>query len=140
MKRRYFLLIPPLLLKASNSFGFKPEEILKDTNAEQRARTLSKEIRCLVCQNQSIDDSNADLASDLRNIIRKMIVNGKTNNEIKEYLVTKYGDFILMKPPINAKTIILWTSPFWLSLFGALIIFSSLRSRPKEKNKSEDLN
>ena len=137
MKRRYFLLLLPFLLKTSYAFGFKPEEVLKNIDSEERARILSKEIRCLVCQNQSIDDSNADLASDLRKLIRQKIIDGKTNAEIKEFLVLKYGDFILMKPPVNSKTIFLWTAPLWLSISGMLIIFYSYSSRSKEKNKSE---
>ena len=88
--------INPLILKA-----IEPEEILSNSAFENRARNLSKGIRCLVCQNQTIDDSDSELAKDLRSIIRKKIVQGDTDDEINKFLVDRYGNFILMKPPIK---------------------------------------
>ena len=116
--------INPLILKA-----IEPEEILSNSAFENRARNLSKGIRCLVCQNQTIDDSDSELAKDLRSIIRKKIVQGDTDDEINKFLVDRYGNFILMKPPINKQTIMLWLSPLVLTLSGIVIIYFSFRKR-----------
>ena len=116
--------INPLILKA-----IEPEEILSNSAFENRARNLSKGIRCLVCQNQTIDDSDSELAKDLRSIIRKKIVQGNTDDEINKFLVDRYGNFILMKPPINKQTIMLWLSPLVLTLSGIVIIYFSFRKR-----------
>jgi cytochrome c-type biogenesis protein CcmH len=116
--------INPLILKA-----IEPEEILSNSAFENRARNLSKGIRCLVCQNQTIDDSDSELAKDLRSIIRKKIVQGETDDEINKFLVDRYGNFILMKPPINKKTMVLWLSPLVLALLGIVIIYFSFRKK-----------
>jgi cytochrome c-type biogenesis protein CcmH len=96
-----------------------------------RARMLSKNIRCLVCQNQSIDDSNASLAKDLRRIVREQLVNGASDNEIFDFLVKRYGDFVLLKPPIKPTTYILWYGPLFLFIIGifASILFLSRRKK-----------
>ena len=121
-----------LLLSPLNVFSIEPDEILSDSNLENRARNLSKGIRCLVCQNQSIDDSDSELAKDLRKIIRIKIVEGKKDKEINNFLVEKYGNFILMKPPFYSETFLLWSSPFIIVFIGFIIIFFSLKkTRPE---------
>ena len=121
-----------LLLSPLNVFCIEPDEILSDSTLENRARNLSKGIRCLVCQNQSIDDSDSELAKDLRKIIRIKIVEGKKDKEINDFLVEKYGNFILMKPPFYSETFLLWSSPFIIVFIGFIIIFFSLKkTRPE---------
>ena len=121
-----------LLLNPLNVFSIEPDEILSDGKLENRARNLSKGIRCLVCQNQSIDDSDSELAKDLRKIIRIKIVEGKKDKEINDFLVEKYGNFILMKPPFYSETFLLWSSPFIIVFIGFIIIFFSLKkTRPE---------
>ena len=88
---------------------------------EQRLKTLSEELRCLVCQNQTLADSNADLAVDLRNQVKALIEQGKSDAQIKEYLVARYGDFVLYKPPVQRNTWLLWFGPFAMLLLGAVI-------------------
>lgn len=121
-----------LLLSPLNVFSIERDEILSDSKLENRARNLSKGIRCLVCQNQSIDDSDSELAKDLRKIIRIKIVEGKKDKEINDFLVEKYGNFILMKPPFYSETFLLWSSPFIIVFIGFIIILFSLKkTRPK---------
>ena len=121
-----------LLLSPLNAFSIEPDEILSDSKLENRARNLSKGIRCLVCQNQSIDDSDSELAKDLRKIIRIKIVEGKKDKEINDFLVEKYGNFILMKPPFYSETFLLWSSPFIIVFIGIIIIFFSLKKTRSE--------
>lgn len=104
----------------------EPSEILDDPVLEARARALSKNIRCLVCQNQSIDDSNASLARDLRVIVRERLVAGDTDRQIEEFLVERYGDFVLLKPPMKPTTYALWYGPagvFVIGLLAAAVFF-----------------
>tara|TARA_B100001769_G_C21857687_1_gene464613 strand:- start:152 stop:553 length:402 start_codon:yes stop_codon:yes gene_type:complete len=107
---------------ALNSLSIEPDEVLKNPIHEKRARNISKNIRCLVCQNQSIDDSSAILARDLRIIIRKMIFEGYKDDEIYKFLTDRYGDFILLKPPLKASTLFLWFGPIIFLLIGILIV------------------
>ena len=118
-----------LIIDIDSSFTVEPNEIISNPIYENRARDLSKGIRCLVCQNQSIDDSDSDLAKDLRKIIRKRIIQGETDNEITQYLVDKYGNFILMKPPLYQDTYVLWISPLLLMLIGITIIYFTLKRK-----------
>ena len=94
------------------ALALSPGERLKDPALEERARELSAELRCLVCQNQSIDDSDAELAKDLRRLVRERLVAGDSNAEVKTFLVERYGDFVLLKPPFGWHTLILWLTPF----------------------------
>ena len=105
------------------SFTVEPDEILKNPKYELRARNISKNIRCMVCQNQSIDESNAPLAKDLRILIRDKIKEGNKDEEIYKFLTDRYGDFILLKPPIKLSTLALWMLPFVFLLIGILIVF-----------------
>ena len=105
------------------SFTVEPDEILKNPKYELRARSISKNIRCMVCQNQSIDESNATLAKDLRILIRKKIKEGNKDEEIYTFLTDRYGDFILLKPPLNSKTVLLWFLPIIFFILGIYILF-----------------
>jgi len=109
--------------------------MLKDNALEARARLLSKELRCLVCQNQSIDDSDALLAKDLRMLVRKRIMSGDTNDEVIDFVVERYGDFVLLRPPFKFLTAALWTGPAIILIIGAAFIFFLLRRR---KNTTEN--
>ena len=127
MINRYTLLILSIFfihLSINTSYAIEPDEILENKEYEIRARNISKNIRCMVCQNQSIDDSNASLAKDLRILIRSQILIGKSDKEIYEFLTERYGDFILLKPPIKTSTLALWFLPMFFLIFGVLIIFS----------------
>ena len=130
--RNILLISFVLLFNPLNVFSIEPDEILSDSILENRARNLSKGIRCLVCQNQSIDDSDSELAKDLRKIIRIKIVEGKKDKEINDFLVEKYGNFILMKPPFYSETFLLWSSPFIIVFIGFIIIFFSLKKTRSE--------
>ena len=101
---RRFLLVLTLILAAAPAFAVNPDEMLSDPALEARARTLSAELRCMVCQNQSIDDSNADLARDLRLLVRKRLVDGDTDRQVLDYIVSRYGEFVLLKPRFSEKT------------------------------------
>ena len=101
----------------------EPDEILQNQEQELRARNISKNIRCMVCQNQSIDDSNAPLAKDLRILIREKIKEGKNNEEIYNFLTERYGDFILLKPPFKLSTLLLWLLPLVFFALGILLVF-----------------
>ena len=104
------------------SYAVEPEEILENQRDESRARNISKNIRCMVCQNQSIDESSAPLAKDLRLLIRDKMKDGKTDKEIYDFLTYRYGDFILLKPALKLNTILLWIFPFIIFLIGLFII------------------
>ena len=105
------------------SYTVEPDEILKNQEYELRARNISKNIRCMICQNQSIDESNAPLAKDLRILIRHKIKEGSNDKEIYKFLTDRYGDFILLKPPLHLNTLVLWFLPFILLALGIYIVF-----------------
>ena len=104
-------------------YSVEPEEFLQNPKQENRARNISKNIRCLVCQNQSIDESSAELAKDLRKLIRVKVLENKTDNEIYKFLTDRYGDFILLKPPLKTSTFLLWLLPFSFFIIGIYILF-----------------
>jgi len=107
----------------TNIWSVEPEEILKNQKYELRARNISKNIRCMICQNQSIDESDAPLAKDLRILIRNKIKDGYADKEIYKFLIDRYGDFILLKPPFKLNTFLLWLLPFVFFAIGIFIIF-----------------
>jgi cytochrome c-type biogenesis protein CcmH len=109
---------------SNNSYTVEPDEVLENKKQELRARNISKNIRCMVCQNQSIDESSAPLAKDLRILIRNKIKDGKNDKEIYKFLTDRYGDFILLKPPLKLITLALWILPFIFLAIGILIVFS----------------
>ena len=130
MSTRRILAALFFVLLAGAAQAVEPSEMLKDPALEARARVISQEIRCLVCQNQTIDDSNADLAHDLRVILRERLQAGDTDQQVKDYLTARYGDFILLKPPFRARTLLLWIGPALIFLAGAgIIVVAALRRR-----------
>ena len=116
------LFLVPLMAKA-----VEPDEIMPDPKLEARARALSAELRCMVCQNESIDESHADLARDLRLLVRERLHAGDSDDQIRAFLVGRYGDFILLKPPFKLETWLLWGAPFLVLLAGAYIILVARR-------------
>ncbi len=130
---RRLLLALLLSLGAFPALAVNPDEVLKDPALEQRARQISAHLRCMVCQNQSIDDSNAELAKDLRVLVRQRISDGDTDDQVIDYVVSRYGEFVLLNPRLSTKTIILWAMPIGLLIVGifALVIF--VRSRPSRR-------
>lgn len=118
----------------------EPDERLDDPVLEQRAREISQQLRCVVCQNQSIDESDAPLARDLRLIIRERLVEGDNDEQVIGFVVDRYGDFVLLKPPFQADTYLLWFGPFIIFLMGGLLVFYYFRkvlSAVPEDDKSD---
>jgi cytochrome c-type biogenesis protein CcmH len=132
---RWFVVFSLLLLTPAHAV--QPDEILSDAKLEQRARDLSMGFRCLVCQNQSIDESDAPLAKDLRVLIRERLTRGDSDAEIKDFVVARYGEFVLLKPRLTAQTAILWATPFLILLFGFVIILR--RPGPARTNAESSL-
>jgi cytochrome c-type biogenesis protein CcmH len=124
-----------LAMATTNAFAVEPSELLADQKLETRARAISSELRCLVCQNQSIDDSSAPLAKDLRVIVRERLVAGDSDDAVRDYLVARYGEFILLKPPLNMGTILLWGTPPAILLIGVLALL--LRTRRRQSDHAE---
>ena len=125
MTKKIFLIIVSIFfveLFSSNSYAVEPDEVLQNQSQELRARNISKNIRCMVCQNQSIDESNAPLAKDLRILIRSKIKQGERDQEIYKFLTDRYGDFILLKPPLKLSTLALWFLPFIFFVAGFFIV------------------
>ena len=133
IKKIFIILLSTCLIQffSNNSYTVEPNEILKNQKQELRARNISKNIRCMVCQNQSIDESNAPLAKDLRILIRNKIKDGKKDEEIYKFLTDRYGDFILLKPPFKLNTLALWLLPFIFVLIGIFIVFSHNKKSKK---------
>jgi cytochrome c-type biogenesis protein CcmH len=125
------LLLLAVLLLPGIAGAVEPSERLADPALEARARELSRTLRCLVCQNESIDDSNADLARDIRVVLRERLVAGDTNDQARQFLVDRYGDFVLLKPPVEAATMVLWFGPALLLAAGAVGTAVYLRRRPR---------
>ena len=125
MNKKLIIAITFFLLQFAfnNCYSVEPDEILNNPQQENRARSISKNIRCMVCQNQSIDDSGASLAKDLRILIRNKIKKGDSDKEIYKFLTDRYGDFILLKPPLKLETFFLWFLPAILFIIGIIIIF-----------------
>ena len=142
-KYRLFMLTLAIIVSLPlNAPAVEPSEILQNPQLEVRARNLSQNIRCLVCQNQSIDDSNASLAKDLRKIVREQLVSGASDNEIYDFLIARYGDFVLLRPPVKATTYILWYGPLFIFFAGLLlsVLFLIRRKRimPEEPLSPEE--
>lgn len=107
---------------ATPSYAVNPDEVLADPEMEENARAVSRHLRCVVCQNQSIDDSDAELARDMRVLVRERIVAGDTNREVLDYMVSRYGNYVLLKPPFQASTYVLWIGPAVILLLGMIAI------------------
>jgi cytochrome c-type biogenesis protein CcmH len=129
MKYLYALALLIVLFAPASSWAVEPDEMLSNPALEARARVISKELRCMVCQNESIDESEAPLAHDLRLLVRRRILAGDSDQQIINFLVSRYGEFILLKPPLSWNTIALWGAPPALLLFGAMMIVVVLRRR-----------
>lgn len=125
------------LLLAWPAMGVQPDEVLSDPLLESRARELSKELRCLVCRNESIDDSNADLARDLRLLVRERLVAGDTDAEVKAFLVDRYGEFVLLRPAFSWTNAALWFAGPILFLIGLVAAIVYIRARQPEEASSE---
>src|SRR5262245_42703444 len=121
------VLLLSALVASAGALAVQPDEILPDATLEARARGLSKELRCMVCQNQSIDDSDAPLARDLRVLVRERLQAGDTDHEVIDFLVARYGEFVLLKPRFSPHTALLWLSPAVLLLIGAFALFMAFR-------------
>jgi cytochrome c-type biogenesis protein CcmH len=117
------------LLSATPALAVLPSEQLPDPAQEARARDISRELRCQVCQNQSIDDSNAELAADLRRIVRERITAGDSDAQVFAYLTQRYGDYVLLKPPLRVDTLVLWFGPLAVPLIAATALFFAMRRR-----------
>ena len=116
--KRWFLAALVLLTLSAPAYAVRPDEMLADPALEARARDIGKELRCLVCRNQSIDDSDADLAHDIRVLVRERLVAGDTNAQVIAYIRSRYGDFVLLKPPFQLDTWLLWGGPGLVLLVG----------------------
>ena len=126
------LFLPGAMLSAQEA-----RPVAEDPVLEKKVITLSNELRCLVCQNQTIADSNAELAVDLRNQVRKQLSEGKSDREILDYMVQRYGEFVLYRPPLSYKTILLWAGPFALLLIAMFILVQQIRLRHKRLASEE---
>lgn len=139
--RRFLAFLAAVLFLglASPAFAVQPDEVLKDPAMEARAREISKELRCLVCQNQSIDDSNAPLARDLRVLVRERLVAGDDDSGVLGYITARYGDYVLLRPPFKASTYVLWIGPVVVLLLGILgaALFLRGRNRPATAGDTE---
>ena len=121
-----------LAFSLSPAFAVDPAEQLKDTKLEARAREISTGLRCLVCQNQSIDDSDAPLARDLRLIVRQQLQKGASNGQVVEYVVDRYGEFVLLNPRLHLNTLILWLAPLLLIAGGVVLAARIVRRKPEK--------
>ncbi|HEV3044398.1 MAG TPA: cytochrome c-type biogenesis protein [Roseiarcus sp.] len=126
-----FALAFAALCAITTAHAVQPDEMLPDPKLEARARDLSAGLRCMVCQNQSIDDSDATLAHDIRVLIRERLAKGESDEAIKTFLVSRYGDFILLRPPLKMTTLLLWGGPPLILLLGAASVFAGIRRRSR---------
>ena len=129
MRRLAISALAAMVLTSSLAFAVTPDEVLKDPVLEARARDLSRELRCMVCQNQSIDDSEAPLAKDLRILVRERLTQGDSDKQVLDFLVTRYGEFVLLRPPLEWHTLLLWGLPPTVLLFGMAALFGMARRR-----------
>jgi len=126
---RRLLAVLLFMFAALPAFAVEPDERLADPALEARARALSAELRCLVCQNQSIDESDAPLARDLRILLRERLAAGDSDDGVRDFLVDRYGEFILLKPRVSAHTVLLWATPIVVLVLGGLVALGVLRRR-----------
>lgn len=128
---RFVFIVIFLVFGTLNSWAVLPDEMLKDPNLETRARDISKDLRCLVCQNQSIDDSDAALARDLRVIVRERLTAGDSDTQVIDFVRARYGNYVLLKPPFEADTYLLWLSPFLLLAIALTTAYFFMRQQPE---------
>lgn len=127
----WFLLMAAMVLVIAPALAVRPDEMLTDPALEARAREIGQELRCLVCRNQSIDDSDADLAHDLRVLVRERLAAGDTNEQVVAYIRSRYGDFVLLRPPFEISTVLLWGGPLLILLLGGFGIVRFYRARAR---------
>lgn len=130
------LFLALVLMLPAAAQAVEPDEVLDDPKLEQRARDISKGLRCVVCQNESIDESNADLARDLRILVRDRLEAGDSNEEVVDYVVARYGEFVLLEPRFAPHTYLLWLAPLALLLFGLLLALKLFRGRAAQVDAS----
>lgn len=128
---RLVLALLAALVLGTPAFAVQPDEVLKDPALEQRAREISSGLRCLVCQNQSIDDSDAQLAKDLRLLVRERLVAGDSDEQVRDFLVQRYGEFVLLKPTFSAHNMLLWLTPLIVLVLGGIGAYTALKRRPQ---------
>jgi cytochrome c-type biogenesis protein CcmH len=141
MKKRVITLMLACLffISASITFAGVAKPLAEDPVLEARLKAMSHELRCLVCQNQTLADSDAPLAEDLRKEIRSQMREGKSDQEVIDYLVARYGDFVRYRPPVNNSTALLWFGPFLLLLIGGFVLYRTLKKQASgEKFEAED--
>lgn len=135
------MLLTILLIVPGGALAVQPDEVLDNPALEARARHLSAQLRCLVCQNQSIDDSDAQLAKDLRLIVRERLVAGDTDSQVMDYVVDRYGEFVLLKPRFSERNLVLWITPAIALIFGFIGFFSLVRrGRTSAHDNAEPLS
>ena len=137
MIRRLLAILALVLAAQGTALAVEPGEILKDPEQEARAREVGKALRCVVCQNQSIDDSNAELARDMRVLVRERITAGDSDQEILDYMVSRYGDFVLLDPPFKTETLVLWIGPGVIALIGLVAVVGYYRRRKGEAGEAD---
>lgn len=128
-----------LAFQGTTALAVNPDEVLSDPALEKRARTISGELRCMVCQNRSIDDSNAELARDLRILVRERLKSGDSDRQVIDFIVDRYGEFVLLKPRLNARTVLLWGFPVLVLLIGATALVFALRRRGQAGGAAQPL-
>jgi len=134
MRSRLFTVLLTLALALARAWAVQPDEILSDQALEARARALSKELRCMVCQNQSIDDSDAPLARDLRILVRQRLQAGDSDQEVKDFLTARYGEFVLLRPQWSLHTALLWLTPVGVLVLGVLAAVVAFRRRTSSES------
>ncbi len=138
MKRLFALLL--VLATVTGAIALGPDELLPDPALEARAREISGELRCLVCQNQSIDESDAELARDLRRIVRERLVAGDSDEAVRNFVVARYGEFVLLRPVFGAHTLVLWIAGPLLLAIGALMLWLNARRRGRKAHEAVELS
>ena len=136
---RAFVLAIAMIAGSQAAHAVQPDEVMSDPARESRARDLSRELRCMVCQNQSIDDSDAPLARDLRLLVRERIASGDSDAQVIDFLVARYGEFVLLKPRFNSRTLLLWLLPPLALAGGGLALWASMRRRPGSNAGEDDV-
>ena len=137
--RKLLATLAVLATLAAPAAALSPDELLKDPALEHRARAISAQLRCLVCQNQSIDDSDAPLAKDLRTLVREQLTAGRTDAEIMDFVVARYGEYVLLKPRLSGETMLLWATPFAVLLIaGGVMLLRRRRSQAAPETPLSD--
>jgi cytochrome c-type biogenesis protein CcmH len=138
MKLLRLLILCVVLFDTHAALAVEPDEVLADPALEARARAISRELRCMVCQNQSIDDSGAPLAHDLRVLVRERLKSGDNDQQVLDFLVARYGEFVLLKPPFEWRTALLWLTPFGVLTVGAIVLVAATKRRKGPTDPAAD--